>query len=43
MRVLYFGTYDRAYPRNAQVVSCLRRAGVEVVEHNQPVWDARAN
>ena len=21
MRVLYFGTYDRAYPRNAQVIS----------------------
>ena len=24
MRVLYFGTYDRAYPRNAQVISALR-------------------
>ena len=30
MRVLYFGTYERDYPRNAQVISCLRRAGVEV-------------
>ena len=40
MRVLYFGTYERQYPRNAQVISCLRRAGVEVVERHQPVWEA---
>ena len=30
MRVLAFGTYERDYPRNAQVTACLRRAGVEV-------------
>ena len=30
LKVLYFGTYDRVAPRNAQVVSCLRGAGVEV-------------
>lgn len=41
MRILYFGTYDRAYPRNAQVISCLRRAGVEVHERHEPVWDGR--
>jgi glycosyltransferase involved in cell wall biosynthesis len=41
MRVLYFGTYERDYPRNAQVISCLRRAGVEVDEHHEPVWDGR--
>nr|MDQ3823742.1 glycosyltransferase [Actinomycetota bacterium] len=41
MRVLYFGTYDRAYPRNAQVISCLRRAGADVVEHHVSVWDGR--
>jgi glycosyltransferase involved in cell wall biosynthesis len=39
MRVLYFGTYDRDYPRNAQVISCLRRAGVEVEEHHVGVWE----
>ena len=39
MRVLYFGTYERDYPRNAQVISCLRGAGVEVVERNAAVWD----
>jgi glycosyltransferase involved in cell wall biosynthesis len=41
MRVLYFGTYERGYPRNAQVISCLRRAGVEVIERHADVWDER--
>jgi glycosyltransferase involved in cell wall biosynthesis len=41
MRVLYFGTYERRYPRNAQVISCLRRAGVEVIEHHFGVWEDR--
>ncbi len=39
MRVAYFGTYERRYPRNAQVISALRRAGVEVDEINEPVWE----
>lgn len=39
MRVCYFGTYERAYPRNAQVIACLRRAGAEVVEEHVAVWD----
>ena len=38
MKALYLGTYDRASPRNTQVVSCLRRAGVEVVERHRRVW-----
>jgi glycosyltransferase involved in cell wall biosynthesis len=41
MRVLYFGTYERDYPRNAQVISCLRHAGVEVDEHHVGVWEGR--
>jgi glycosyltransferase involved in cell wall biosynthesis len=41
MKVVYFGTYERDYPRNAQVISCLRRAGVEVRERHEPVWDGR--
>jgi glycosyltransferase involved in cell wall biosynthesis len=41
VRVLYFGTYERAYPRNAQVISCLRGAGVEVLERHEAVWDGR--
>ena len=43
MRVLYFGTYDRAYPRNAQVISALRGAGVEVREQHRAVWERRHN
>lgn len=41
MKVLYFGTYERDYPRNAQVISCLRGAGVDVVERHVSVWDGR--
>jgi glycosyltransferase involved in cell wall biosynthesis len=41
LRVLYFGTYERNYPRNAQVISALRSAGVEVIEHHEPVFEAR--
>lgn len=40
MRVVYFGTYERGYPRNTQVISCLRRAGVEVVERHEGVWES---
>ena len=43
MRALYFGTYDRAYPRNAQVISALRGAGVEVIEQHRAVWERRHN
>ena len=39
VRVLLFGTYQRDYPRNAVTLAALRRAGVEVVEHNVPVWN----
>jgi glycosyltransferase involved in cell wall biosynthesis len=39
VRVLYFGTYERDYPRNVQVISCLRGAGVEVIERHAPVWE----
>ena len=41
MKVTYFGTYDRAYPRNAQVISCLRGAAVDVVEEHVGVWEGR--
>ena len=39
LRVLYFGTYERDYPRNAEVMSALRGAGVEVIERHTPVWE----
>ena len=41
MRVLYFGTYERNYPRNAQVISALRRAGADVAERHVSVWEGR--
>ena len=41
MRVLYFGTYERDYPRNAQVISALRDAGVAVAERHVSVWEGR--
>jgi glycosyltransferase involved in cell wall biosynthesis len=39
LRVSYFGTYERDYPRNAQVISCLRRAGVTVEQVHVSVWE----
>jgi glycosyltransferase involved in cell wall biosynthesis len=39
VQALYFGTYERDYPRNAQVISCLRRADINVHECHIPVWD----
>ena len=41
MRVLYFGTYERDYPRNSQVISCLRRAGVDVEERHVSIWEGQ--
>jgi glycosyltransferase involved in cell wall biosynthesis len=41
VRVLYFGTYERDYPRNTQVISCLRGAGVEVVECHARLWESQ--
>jgi len=38
VKVLAFGTYDRTSPRNTQVLSCLRLAGVTVVERHREVW-----
>src|SRR5207253_11451331 len=39
LKVCYFGTYERGYPRNSQVISCLRGAGVEVLEEHVSVWN----
>ena len=41
MRVMWLGTYDRAYPRARVLVAGLRAHGVEVVEHHRPVWEGR--
>lgn len=39
MRVMWLGTYERAYPRPRVLVEGLRELGVEVVEHHRPVWE----
>jgi glycosyltransferase involved in cell wall biosynthesis len=39
MRVCYFGTYERDYPRNRVVIDALRSAGVEVRECHLPLWE----
>jgi glycosyltransferase involved in cell wall biosynthesis len=39
MRVVYFGTYESDYPRNRQVIACLRAANVDVLEVHVPVWE----
>jgi glycosyltransferase involved in cell wall biosynthesis len=39
VKICYFGTYERDYPRNRVVIDSLRTAGVEVVECHVPVWE----
>ncbi len=41
MRVMWLGTYDRAYPRPRVLIAGLREQGVDVVEHHRPVWERR--
>jgi glycosyltransferase involved in cell wall biosynthesis len=38
MRVAYFGTWERGYPRNEQVISSLRHVGVDVDLVHADVW-----
>src|SRR5919199_126603 len=39
MRICYFGTYERDYPRNTLTIAGLREAGVTVFECHEPVWE----
>lgn len=38
-QIVYLGTYERDYPRNALVIAALRRAGFSVREIHIPVWE----
>jgi glycosyltransferase involved in cell wall biosynthesis len=38
VRIGYFGTWERGYPRNEQVISSLRNVGDDVQEIHAPVW-----
>jgi glycosyltransferase involved in cell wall biosynthesis len=37
VRALYFGTYDRAHPRNLNAIAAMTAAGVEVTERQVPI------
>lgn len=37
MRALYFGTYDRAHPRNVNAIAAMSAAGVQVTERQVPI------
>lgn len=39
MKVCYFGTYERNYPRNKIIIDGLRKNDVEVVECHFPLWE----
>ena len=38
MRVAYFGTWERGYPRNDQVIAALESAGVDVDLVHEEMW-----
>jgi len=38
MKVCYWGTFEREYPRNAVLISGLRQNGVEVIECHFALW-----
>ncbi|MFC1729999.1 glycosyltransferase [candidate division KSB1 bacterium] len=39
MRVCYFGTYEKDYPRNHVLIDGLKKEGVDVVECHFPLWE----
>lgn len=39
MKVCYFGTYEKNYPRNRIIIDGLKTNGVEVVELHEPAWE----
>jgi len=38
VRVCYWGTYDKEYPRNKTIILGLKKNNVEVVEYHEPIW-----
>jgi len=40
MKVLYFGTYEKDYPRNRVVIEGLKKNKIEVKECHVPVWES---
>ncbi len=40
MRVCFFGTYERNYPRNQTLLKTMQAAQIEVIECHAPLWDS---
>jgi glycosyltransferase involved in cell wall biosynthesis len=38
MKICYWGTFEREYPRNAVLIAGLRQNGIEVMECHYPLW-----
>lgn len=38
MKVCYFGTYDKEYPRNKTIILGLKKNNIEVVECHEAIW-----
>ncbi len=43
MRICYFGTYEKEYPRNRIIIEDLRKMGIEVVECHYPLWERKTD
>lgn len=43
MRICFFGTYERDYPRNQILLKAIRAAGAEIVECHYPLWDQKTH
>jgi glycosyltransferase involved in cell wall biosynthesis len=39
MKICYWGTFEREYPRNAVLIAGLRQNGVEVIECHYELWE----
>lgn len=39
MKICYWGTFEREYPRNAVLISGLRQNGIEVIECHYALWN----
>ncbi|HLC46533.1 MAG TPA: glycosyltransferase [Candidatus Nanoarchaeia archaeon] len=41
MRICYFGTYEKSYPRNSVAIEGLRKNGAKVIECHSTLWESK--
>ncbi len=41
MRVCFFGTYEKSYPRNQILLKAMEKAGIDVIECHADIWENR--